>query len=195
MISSILTSPSVYNITQTTQAQVAIETGLKAVGRPGFIILDNTIDKNTKKYSATKELLYQLTCIGLSLGVVIPVFKKGSFKIARKLFKDEPIFNVFKNSDEFNKFYNSGHENRVNNLKDIYAQKSLNYSDQDLQKHIHLAKGMIETTSIAGSVLGLSIMAPLISRPFIRPILSKILPENQDGKTSKQNTASLDVQA
>lgn len=195
MISSILTSPSVYNITQTTQAQVAIETGLKAVGRPGFIILDNTIDKNTKKYSATKELLYQLTCIGLSLGVVIPVFKKGSFKIARKLFKDEPIFNVFKNSDEFNKFYNSGHENRVNNLKDIYAQKSLNYSDQDLQKHIHLAKGMIETTSIVGSVLGLSIMAPLISRPFIRPILSKILPENQDGKTSKQNTASLDVQA
>lgn len=128
MISSILTSPSVYNITQTTQAQVAIETGLKAVGRPGFIVLDNTIDKNTKKYSATKELLYQLTCIGLSLGVVIPVFKKGSFKIARKLFKDEPIFNVFKNSDEFNKFYNSGHENRVNNLKDIYAQKSLNYS-------------------------------------------------------------------
>ena len=37
MINSILTNPSIYNITQTTQVQVAVETGLKAVGRPGFI--------------------------------------------------------------------------------------------------------------------------------------------------------------
>ena len=101
MINSVLTNPVIYNITQTTQTQVAIETGLKAVGRPGFILLDNTIDKHTKKYSATKEFLYQLTCIGLSLGIVIPVFKKGSFKIAKKLFKDEPIFNAFKNSEIF----------------------------------------------------------------------------------------------
>lgn len=191
MINSILTNPSIYNITQTTQAQVAIETGLKAVGRPGFILLDNSISQNTKKYSATKEFLYQLTCIGLSLGVVIPVFKKGSFKIARKLFKDEPIFNVFKNSDEFNKFYNANKDNRVEKLKEIYTQKSLQYSDEDMQKHIYLAKGMIETTSIAGSVLGLSIMAPLISRPFIRPILSKVLPE----KTEDKNPAKLDVKA
>jgi hypothetical protein len=191
MINSILTNPSIYNITQTTQAQVAIETGLKAVGRPGFILLDNSISQNTKKYSATKEFLYQLTCIGLSLGVVIPVFKKGSFKIARKLFKDEPIFNVFKNSDEFNKFYNANKDNRVEKLKEIYTQKSLQYSDEDMQKHIYLAKGMIETTSIVGSVLGLSIMAPLISRPFIRPILSKVLPE----KTEDKNPAKLDVKA
>ncbi len=191
MINSILTNPSIYNITQTTQVQVAVETGLKAVGRPGFILLDNSIDQNTKKYSATKEFLYQLTCIGLSLGVVIPIFKKGSFNIARKLFKDEPIFNVFKNSDEFNKFYNSAKENRVEKLREIYARKSSDYSDEDLQKHIHLAKGMIETTSIAGSVLGLSIMAPLISRPFIRPILSKVMPE----KPQKSEPAKLDVQA
>ena len=195
MINSILTNPSIYNITQTTQAQVAVETGLKAVGRPGFILLDNSIDQNTKKYSATKEFLYQLTCIALSLGVVIPVFKKGSFKIARKLFKDEPIFNVFKNSDEFNNFYNSAKENRVEKLREIYAQKSSDYSDEDLQKHIHLAKGMIETTSIAGSVLGLSIMAPLISRPFIRPILAKIMPVKTQEKNTDQNSAKLDVKA
>ena len=194
MISSILTNPSIYNITQTTQAQVAIETGLKAVGRPGFILLDNNIDKNTKKYSSTKEFLYQLTCIVLSLGIVIPIFKKGSFKIARKLFKDEPVFNVFKSSDEFNKFYNSNNENRVEKLKEIYAQKSQNYDDDELQRHIHLAKGMIETTSIAGSILGLSIMAPLISRPFIRPILHKILPEKNEQQADNQ-PAKLDVKA
>ena len=43
MIPPILTNPAIYNITQTTQAQVAIETGLKAVGRPGFILLDKKI--------------------------------------------------------------------------------------------------------------------------------------------------------
>ena len=48
MISSVLTSPALYNITQTTQAQIGIEIGLKAVGRPGFILLDKSIDKNTK---------------------------------------------------------------------------------------------------------------------------------------------------
>ena len=194
MINSVLTNPSIYNITQTTQAQVAIETGLKAVGRPGFILLDNSIDKNTKKYSATKEFLYQLTCIGLSLGVVIPVFKKGSFSIARKLFKNEPVFNAFKNSDEFNKFYNNSKENRVGKLREIYAEKSQNCSDEELQRHIHLAKGMIETTSIAGSVLGLSMMAPLISRPFIRPILNKILPD-KTGNQQKNEPAKLDTKA
>jgi hypothetical protein len=180
MISSILTNPAIYNITQTTQAQVAIETGLKAVGRPGFILMDKSIDKNTKKYSATKEFLYQLTCIALSLGVVIPIFKKGSFSIAKKVFKDEPVFKMFKNSDEFNKFYNANKENRVGKLRDMYAQKSQNYSDDELNRHIHLAKGMIETTSIAGSVLGLSIMAPLVSRPFIRPIINKMFSNPKD---------------
>ena len=77
MIPPILTSSTLYNITQTTQAQVGIETSLKAIGRPGFILLDKSIDKNTKKYSSMKEFLYQLTCFTASMLVIIPVFKKG----------------------------------------------------------------------------------------------------------------------
>lgn len=80
MIKNIITSPIIYSINQTTQAQVGIATGLKAVGRPSFILLDDTIDKNTKKYSATKEFLYQLTCFIMSIGVVIPMFKKVLFQ-------------------------------------------------------------------------------------------------------------------
>ena len=102
-IGNILTNPSIYNITQNTAAQVGIETGLKAIGRPGFIILDNNIDPQTKKYSAMKELLFQLTCLAVSLGVVIPVFKKGSFSIARKIFKDEAVFKAFKSSSDLYK--------------------------------------------------------------------------------------------
>ena len=47
-IGNIVSSPIIYKITQNSAAQVGIETGLKAVGRPGFIVLDNNIDSQTK---------------------------------------------------------------------------------------------------------------------------------------------------
>ena len=132
MIPPILTNPAIYNITQTTQAQVAIETGLKAVGRPGFILLDNSIDNNTKKYSSMKEFLYQLTCMVVSLGVVIPVFKKGSFAIARKLFKDEAVFKAFKKSDDFNKFRKLTQDEKISKLNEINSQNGKNFDFKDI---------------------------------------------------------------
>lgn len=194
MIPPILTNPTIYNITQTTQAQVAIETGLKAVGRPGFILLDNSIDKNTKKYSSMKEFLYQLTCLGISLGVVIPVFKKGSFAIARKLFKDEAVFQAFKKSDDFNKFRKLSQDEKISKLGEINSANGKNYKLEDLNED--LAKGMIEVTSIAGSILGLSILSPLISRPFIRPVLKTLgmgEPKPQTPQNSETEPAKVDV--
>jgi len=196
MIPPILTNPAIYNITQTTQAQVAIETGLKAVGRPGFILLDNSIDKNTKKYSSMKEFLYQLTCLGISLGVVIPVFKKGSFAIARKMFKDEAVFQAFKKSDDFNKFRKLSLDEKTSKLGEINSANGKNYKLEDLNEN--LAKGMIEVTSIAGSILGLSILSPLISRPFIRPVLKTLgmgEPKPQTPQTTEQEPAKVDVKA
>lgn len=192
MIPSILTNSTIYNITQTTQAQVAIETGLKAVGRPGFILLDNSIDKNTKKYSSMKEFLYQLTCMALSLGIVIPIFKKGSFGIARKIFKDEAVFQIFKKSDDFNKFRNLTQEQKITKLNEINSSQGKNYNLKDLNEN--LAKGMIEVTSIAGSILGLSILSPLISRPFIRPILKTFgISEIQKEQTLQTKSDNIDV--
>ncbi len=196
MIPPILTNPAIYNITQTTQAQVAIETGLKAVGRPGFILLDNSIDKNTKKYSSMKEFLYQLTCMAVSLGVVIPVFKKGSFGIARKLFKDEAVFQAFKKSDDFNKFRKLSQDEKISKLGEINSSNGKNYELKDINED--LAKGMIEVTSIAGSILGLSILSPLISRPFIRPVLKTLgmgEPKQQTPQNSETEPAKVDVKA
>ena len=191
MIPPILTNPAIYNITQTTQAQVAIETGLKAVGRPGFILLDNSIDKNTKKYSSMKEFLYQLTCLGVSLGVVIPVFKKGSFAIARKLFKDEAVFQAFKKSDDFNKFRKLTQDEKISKLNEINSATGKNYTFDNINED--LAKGMIEVTSIAGSILGLSILSPLISRPFIRPVLKSL--GMSETKPAQPDSAKVDVKA
>ena len=60
MIGNILANPAIYRVSQNTVSQVSVETMLKAAGRPSFIVADNNIDKNTKKYYATKEFLYQL---------------------------------------------------------------------------------------------------------------------------------------
>lgn len=181
-IGNIVSSPIIYKITQNSAAQVGIETGLKAIGRPGFIILDNNIDSQTKKYSAMKELLFQLTCLVLSLGIVIPVFKKGSFKIARKMFKDEAVFKVFKNSDEFKKFRELSKFKKLEKLAKINKEKGSNYKLEDINEN--LARGTTEVFSIAGSILGLSALAPIVSRPFVRPVL-KMLGINNDKKSEK----------
>ncbi|MBR1423968.1 hypothetical protein IJ579_00220 [bacterium] len=172
MIGSILSSQTLYALTQNTAAQVSIETGLKTIGRPGFILLDKNIDPKTKKYSAMKEFLYQISCLGISLGIVIPQFKKGSFKIARKIFKDEPVFNVFKKTKDFLKYYKLDETQKLLKLEEINKIHNTNYKKEDINED--LAKGTIEALSIIGSMLGLSIFAPLVSRPFIRPILKLV---------------------
>ena len=49
-IQSFVTSPALYNMTQSTVTQITTETCLKAVGRPAFILGDKDIDSQTKKF-------------------------------------------------------------------------------------------------------------------------------------------------
>ena len=55
------------------------------------------------------------------------------------------------------------------------------------------AKGMIECTSIAGSMLGLSILSPLISRPFIRPVLKAFGADTQKNYNKKPNKIDINI--
>ena len=103
-ISNILTSNSMVNLSQNAAACVSIETAMKAIGRPTFILLDKDSDAKTKKYAATKEFLYQVICLGVYLAVIPSVFKKGSFALAKKFYKGKGFEN-FKNANEFLKFY------------------------------------------------------------------------------------------
>ena len=75
-ISSFLTNPTLTNIAQSTTSAVSIETGMKAVGRPSFILADKELSPQTKRYAATKEFLYQATCLATYMLLVIPLFKK-----------------------------------------------------------------------------------------------------------------------
>ena len=88
-ITGILSNPTLSNIAQSTSASVSIETGLKAIGRPSFILADSKIEPQTKRYAAMKEFLYQATCLATYMVIIIPIFKNGSFKLAKKILKEE----------------------------------------------------------------------------------------------------------
>ena len=79
-ITNFLTSSTLSSISQSTTASVSLETGMKALGRPAFILVDNDIDRQTKRYAAMKEFLYQATCLATYMAIVIPIFKNGKAK-------------------------------------------------------------------------------------------------------------------
>lgn len=194
MISNILANPTFYNMTQSTATQVTTETCLKAIGRPSFILMDDKIDKQTKKYSATKEFLYQMTCLGIYLALIIPVFKKGAFEIAKKMFKNEPVFKAFKKPDDFMKYHKMTDDQKIAKLQELNTR--LNPEDKFVKENINenLARGVIEGSSIFGSVTGLAIVAPIASHPLIHPILKVMgLDKKAENKENPENNIDKQV--
>lgn len=211
-----ISNPGFQNLIQNTTAQVSIETGLKAVGRPAFTLVDSHADKETRKYSAAKELLYQVLCLGIYLAVIPPIFKKGGFNlfknICNKINKNEELkkfisqkagceiknvsIDMFKNGKGFGALYQLKHmspADRINptnekaakllntlkeNLVENHPEtqtilEKIKTADKDSAffKQFHIAKGGVEISSIAGSVIGLTVLAPEISHLILHPIM------------------------
>ena len=82
-ITKALTSNALTAMATNTSSQMISETTLKAIGRPGAILVDNKISDDTKKYAAAKEFLYQATCLLVFATIIVPVFKHGTFKMAK----------------------------------------------------------------------------------------------------------------
>ncbi len=176
-----LTNPTLTTLSQNTNASVATETVLKSIGRPGFILIDNDIDPDTKKYAAAKEFLYQATCLVVYALLVVPLFKRGAFKLAKnKIFKNDPDFQKFrslKNYESYRKYA----AKRLKDRKLLLQQHKLQDKftpeiEQELiteekPKKYDLVKGTIELGSLTGSVLGLAILAPQLSHAVIHPAL------------------------
>lgn len=181
-ITSALSNPTFANVTQNIALSVSVETGLKSLGRPGFILIDNNIDEKTKAYAATKEFLYQAICLGVYLLVIPPIFKIGTFKLAKKVFgKKYPEFNKFINLseyEEYHRFTMKSFENRKASLKKLRHSNKFQHDGlvddlKNLEKPnpYPLIKGTIEASTFVGTVLGLAILAPQISHFTIHPIM------------------------
>ena len=195
-VTSILSNPALSRISQSTSSSVSIETGLKAVGRPSFILADGKIEPETKRYAAMKEFLYQATCLATYMLLIIPIYKNGTFKVAKK-FLNEDCFQKFKSSKEYlnyKKLAVMPKEIRMKNINE--AKKKPKLSDELLEhlktnedaEQYNIIKGTIEAGNILGSVLGLAIFAPQVSHLIVHPVLKAIGME-KDESEKKHNKA------
>ena len=151
-IQNIIANPTFFNMTQGTATQMGIKTSLNAVARPGFILMDKNIDPHTKKFSATKEFLYQALSI-------------------------EPVFKAFKSPDEFEKFFKLETEaEKIAKLKEISKQTGDTFTKENIIDNggADLANGIIETSSLLGTIIGLAIIAPLAASKLIHPIMKAV---------------------
>lgn len=177
-IQNIIANPTFFNMTQGTATQMGIKTSLNAVARPGFILIDKDIDPHTKKFSATKEFLYQALSIAMYLGVIIPVFKHATYALAKnKLYKDEAVFKAFKTPDEFKKFFKLETDaEKITKLSEISQQTGDTFTKANIIDNggADLANGVIETSSLVGTIIGLAVIAPLAASKLIHPIMKAV---------------------
>ena len=198
-IANALSNSTFVNITQNTAARVSIETTLKSIGRPGFILIDKDIDSNTKSYAATKEFFYQAICLAVYLAIIPTVFKAGSYKLGKKYFgKEHPEFSKFKGIGEYldyHKFAKKSFNDRIASLsKDKNRMKFMHdglreeLTSQKNPEAYDLIKGTVEAGTYVGSILGLAILAPQISHSLIHPVMKLFGLE-------KEETKNIDVKA
>lgn len=209
-VKNFLTSSQLASIAQNTTQSVAVETTLKSIGRPGFILIDKDIDPDTKQYAAAKEFLYQATCLAVYMALIVPVFKKGGFQIAKKyIFKNTEGFEHFKDVKEYMHYRKLADNPSVNNrlktlekerltdktiIKDKYnATLQAELSKEKPDKFAYV-KGAVELSNIIGSVLGLAILAPQVSHAFIHPALRFLGLEHKKEK-EPQHIPKVDTKA
>lgn len=204
-LSKVITNPALVNIAQSTNGSVATKTAVNSIGRPGFILMDNNISLETKKFAATKEFLYQATCFLVYLALVVPVFKNGAFKVAKKyIYKGEEGFSKFKNAKEYlsyRKLAEKTMQNRTASLnKDHSIDKFIHdglrenlLNNKEPEKYNKI-KGAIELGNIIGSIVGLSILAPQVSNALIHPVLRFIGLEKKDSvKASEKEPEKVNI--
>ena len=181
-ISKVITNPYLVNIAQSSDASVATKTTVNSVGRPGFILIDKNIDLETKKFAATKEFLYQATSLLVYMALIVPIFKNGAFKIAKKyLYKGEQGFSKFRNAKEYLDYRKFAEKTKNDRIQSLGKDHSIDKFKHDNLREALInevtpekynnVKGAIEVGNIVGSIVGLSVLAPNVSQVLIRPVL------------------------
>lgn len=175
--SNFLSNKGVTYATKGIMGAVVGTTVLKAIGRPAFIMADKKSDPETKKYTATKEFIYQLLCLGLTFLMVIPT-QKLTFARSKNLMKGVKELENIKTYKDF-KLVNKDINELTPEAKKLLGTKEKGLTDKAKEK-FNLVKGADELGSFVSSIVGLTIVAPLLSHEILHPIMHAIGMEKKE---------------
>ncbi len=181
-VKKLVNSERFNEIAEHTIIAVSVETTLKALARPTFTYLDKKADKESKKYSAAKEFLYQAICLSLYLSI-LPTIKKHGYnfiknRVIKKNSSTKDIFNGFEKAKQ------AIEAAKQSKNKEKIKELTTKFKD-DVKGKYKLAKGAIELSSIIGSVLTLTIFAPQVSHFIIHPLMKTLGLEKKPEASSK----------
>lgn len=208
-----LGSPSFAKIAKSTATTVYLMTFVKAGVRPVFNLTDKKADKDSRKYSAVNEFLYQTVCLGFAIAM-IPLFEKGGFKLAQKYLKKIPglekvsKLNEVPGLDKINKLkdlkkeylkrsFDEDYVSTISAVKDkVKANLKLTEAEETTlraDEAMHKVYGGVEAGSFIASILGLTILAPKIGHEILHPIMNKLGMGKHDHKdhAKEELTATL----
>lgn len=174
-ILKITSNPKAAAFAQNTVCAIAVETTLKALGRPAFIYYDKHANGRSKKYAATKELLYQSFCLGLYLSFINPV-KNAAYKVlsghlAKKDPENKRKLDLF--DTELTKIKKAPKEQRATMEEALHnlIQKNPDY---------RFGKGVKELSSIGSTVFILALCAPVLSQIILHPVMNLIFKKGKN---------------
>lgn len=177
-MTNIISSPNFAKFAKATAVTVYLMTGVKATVRPMFNLADKKSDSDTRKYSATNEFLYQVVCLVMA-AALMPLFERAGFKLAEKQLK-----NFKKGLTKLNQLPEFKNINKVSEFKKDYLNKIFDNkfiekakTDENTKladEAMHFVNGGVETGSFVASILGLTILAPMIGHEILHPIMKTL---------------------
>lgn len=181
-----ITSPKAAEFAKTTVCAISVETTLKALGRPAFIYYDKHANGQSKKYAATKELLYQSFCLGLYLSFIKPIKKRVYSFMSEKAKNSKE--NGAENTRKLKLF--DDWQNKIKNAPDKNARKLAQkafHKALSIDKDLHFGKGVSELSSIVSTVFILALCAPILSQIILHPVMDLLFKNNGNKKVANNN--------
>ena len=160
---NVITSNQTSKLVQDSAFQVLSEGSLKAVARPAFTLMDKSASPEARKYSATKELIFQSVSMAMYFAIITTVFQKGGYKFLKKLpkFKKYEALNGINNIKDFTKVY------------DAFSKGQLSTTAEQAKQLQH-TKGGMEVIKMIGSGLILTVLCPLVVAKMVSPVMKML---------------------
>ena len=188
-VANILLNPRFVNFANNTKYTVSTESIFKATGRPAAIMMDNHVDKDTRKYAATKEGLYQALCLAIYLTMIPLVFQKNDSSLPA--FKNAVEYLNYAKLAKMDKKDRQGHKllAKISNTLKSSPEDKLTLKEHllsdDKPPEFPTAKGAIELSNLVGTVIGLAWIASELSNYILHPIMCGLgfeKPKNSSNK-------------